>query len=285
MKTGLLVRGALICWLAVGLGCFSNEARAWGADGHVAVATVAASFIAPSTAAEVRTLLGGWGSAEDQMAKASVWADEIRVFHPETGEWHFVNIPLGAAGYDPGRDCEDGGCIVAALDRFANVLRDRQAPPAARTEALKYLIHFMGDVAQPLHCSDNGDHGGNGLHVVVGGKRRSLHQVWDTDIVEAAERQAGVVGGRGLGAWVAARISPQQRSQWASGGAADWANQSHGVAVGVAYAGISGRGGNDARTPIVLGQGYVDQAVPVVEAQIALAGVRLAAELDMLLGR
>lgn len=269
----------------VALGIWGTEAGAWGVDGHQAVAIIAANFMAQSTADEVGTLLGGHGSLNGQMMDAAVWADEKRAFRPETGPWHFVNIPLSATGFDMQRDCAAGNCIVAALDRYANILRDRRLEPSVRAEALRFIIHFMADVAQPLHASDNHDHGGNALQVVIGGVRRSLHQVWDTDLVQAVEQRAGVRGGRALGVWMAARITAQQRQAWATGGPVDWANQSHDVAVRSAYSGISGSGSNDPRNPVILGPQYLAQAVLAVEGQLAVAGVRLAAELDMLLRR
>jgi|SRR6516162_3845041 len=93
--------------------------------------------------------------------------------------WHYVNIPIHPpagvlAAYDGARDCRGGDCVVAAVERFAAVLSDSSAPARQRLEALKFVVHFVADLHQPLHASNNDDRGGNGVAVVLAGRRASL---------------------------------------------------------------------------------------------------------------
>lgn len=85
--------------------------------------------------------------------------------------------PGTPAAYDAARDCPRGDCVVAAIERFEVVLRDRSAPPRERLEALKFIVHLVADVHQPLHCADDGDRGGNDIRVSLSGRRTNLHAV------------------------------------------------------------------------------------------------------------
>src|SRR5207253_347190 len=113
---------------------------------------------------------------------------------PESRPWHFVDIPRTAATYDASRDCPGHNCIVDALDHYIGVLRDTVQPSAARQEALIFVIHFSGDIDQPLHCATgtlpNGqsDHGGNGVKATYPGvsdpqHKENLHHIWDDDLI------------------------------------------------------------------------------------------------------
>ena len=98
------------------------------------------------------------------LADVSIWADEIRPQRPETAPWHFGDIPIHPpagtpAAYDAARDCPQGDCVVAAIERFAAVLRDNDAAPRRRLEALKWVVHLIADIHQPLHAADL-THGG-----------------------------------------------------------------------------------------------------------------------------
>src|SRR5260221_11761259 len=93
---------------------------AWGVEGHQIVAYIAARELTGTARAEVQDLLSG--DAETAMVEVSTWADEIRRSRPNTAPWHFVDIPLGSAGYDPGRDCRNDNCVVAQIEREKTVL-------------------------------------------------------------------------------------------------------------------------------------------------------------------
>jgi S1/P1 Nuclease len=167
----------------------SSKVLAWGYDCHRIIAEIAEQFLEPQTAHQVRTLLTI--DNVTTLADVSTWADEIRIQHPETAPWHYVNIPIHpspgeAEGYVAARDCPRDDCIVAKIAQFDLVLADRQASERQRLEALKYLVHFVGDIHQPLHVSDNNDRGGNDVIVIFRGYPTNVHAVWDTGIIELA---------------------------------------------------------------------------------------------------
>jgi hypothetical protein len=157
----------------------STPVFAWGAEGHEIVALIAARELSPSARAQVAHLLGSTA----MMVHESNWADEIRDQRPETGPWHYVDIPLRAPGYDARRDCPDRDCVVAQIENDQRILANRKLGDGVRAEALRFLIHFIADVHQPLHAGDNEDRGGNQVRVVMGRERANLHRIWDADAI------------------------------------------------------------------------------------------------------
>lgn len=247
---------------------------AWGPQGHEVVAHIAARELSPRARAEVGALLGG--EAEAVMVSLSNWADEIRDGRPATTRWHFVNIPLGAAGFARRRDCAGGDCVVARVEADMRILADRGRPRAARAEALRFLIHFAGDIHQPLHAIDDGDRGGNDIKVRLrpGRTPLSLHQVWDTRVLGALPgRDAAMLAAR-----IAAGFPARTKASWRSGTAADWANESFRLAQREIYAGLPDR--RSGGRPIQLPRDYLNREATPVRAQLARAGVRLAWLLD-----
>jgi S1/P1 Nuclease len=240
-----------------------QQAGAWGASGHAIVAEIAQRRLEPAVLKKIRVLLGGGRS----LASIANWADTIALTRPETRNWHFVNIPVGATGYDPARDCGDtpsGDCIVNAIARSRATLANVRAPRLKRAEALKFLVHLVGDIHQPLHCAERDhDAGANTLIVTFLGNRTSLHLLWDVGLIEKRTYDWGELADRIEQDWIATR----KVVELARGGPADWAWQTHRAAVEVAYA---------LPEDLQLAQPYFDRSFPTVERQLALAGVRLA---------
>lgn len=257
--------------LAAALGCVPGaQALAWGAEGHQAVAAIAADQLNDRARQGVLALLDG-GDAKAAMVLAATWADQVRPRRPDTGPWHYVDFPLDRDAYDP-RYCVADGCVVEAIPRFAAVVRDESLAKPVRAEALKFLIHFLGDVHQPLHCTDNRDRGGNEVKVSVGGRDTNLHAVWDSGVIRDVLRPASGVG---LGDGITASTPAASFAGWRNGDAVAWATESHQVGQKVAYGSLSGSGGTGV-SPIVLPASYESDAAPVVTEQLAKAGARLA---------
>jgi len=235
-------------------------AWAWGAEGHEIIAAIALDELTPRARGQVAQLLGSPG----MMIHDANWADEIRDLRPDTGRWHYVDIPLNAAGYDARRDCPHQACAVAQIEQDQRILADPRAPRAMRAEALRFLIHFVGDVHQPLHSEDNGDKGGNAIRVTLDGERANLHRVWDADTVR-------VFGyGRPADRAVAAVITPDTLRRWAAGTPAEWANEAHAIARDQIYPPLQGR--RSLRLP----GDYAWRMRAVTQTQLARAAVRLA---------
>jgi len=174
-------------------------------------------------------------------------------------------IPLADSKIDLARECPNGDCVIGKTAHFLASLRDPKAEQPAKAEALEYVVHFVGDMHQPLHGEDNGDRGGNGRQVVFEGHSDNLHSVWDTGLLERVNRVA-----EALAADLESRITPQDRAEWTKGTIEDWVLEGHRLAQSVAY------GDLDSENPAVIGPAYQRQADPVIELQLEKAGVRLA---------
>lgn len=236
-------------------------AMAWGAQGHEIITTIAAQQLTPRARAQVARLLG----SPTMLIHDSNWADEVRDQRPETGPWHYVDIPLRAPNYVPARDCPTGQCVVAQIVRARQTLADIRQSPARRAEALRFLIHFVADLHQPLHAADNGDRGGNDIRISLDGRRTNLHQLWDTRIVEAMGRNTAQIA-----SGIAGAVSPQQRKSWQAGTPAAWADESHRLARDRVYPMVQGR------RSLRLSARYLRAEMPATREQLAKAGMRLA---------
>ena len=171
-----LVAGPL---LLIGLAC-SNGAWAWGADGHRLIADYAATRLSPAARAQIDRLLALEPGAT--LASVSTWADEVR--SPTTAAWHYVNFPRDAdCRYDGDRMCIQDNCVVGAIDRQMAVLASA-APEQRRFIALKYVVHFVGDVHQPLHAGFADDRGGNSHQLQAYGRGTNLHALWDSALLQ-----------------------------------------------------------------------------------------------------
>jgi hypothetical protein len=245
----------------------TGPALAWAPEGHQVVAAIAARQLTRNARAQISALLGG--DAATMMVLDSSWADEIRQQRPETNSWHYVNIELGSGGYQAARDCPGGNCVVAQIERDAAILSDPRMSKAAKREALLFLIHFVADLHQPLHAADRHDKGGNDTLVRLRGKRLSLHQVWDQDVVavmgDDSER---------IAADIEARLSPAQKAELKTGTPLDWANESRAIAAREIYDRIPATG------RIILPPDYARREIGATRLQLTRAGLRLAAMLN-----
>ncbi len=243
-------------------------AHAWGRDGHEVIAIIAEHHLTPAARAKVLELLHADGATN--LAEIASWADDYRKQHRETGPWHFVDIEIADPRYVQARDCPKGDCVVEKLSEFAKVLTNPAASQADRIMALKFVVHFAGDLHQPLHSADNHDKGGNGVQVIYRGKPVNLHHVWDTELVEAA-------GGNDpakLAADLDDGLLPPVPDEMARGTPVDWANETHAAAIKVTYGALPKDPGVD------LAGSYTAAAVPVVKVQLEEAGLRLARVLN-----
>src|SRR5581483_11849536 len=112
------------------------------------VAEIAQRRLSPAAVQAVEQALGRGHS----LASVASWADDVRDIAPQTYNWHFVDIPIAADAYDPARDCAPGpkgDCVIAELDRLSDQLQC--GTDAEKLDALKFAVHFVGDVHQPLH--------------------------------------------------------------------------------------------------------------------------------------
>ena len=244
----------------------ANAARRWGAGGHRVVATIALERLSPAAAAEARRLLGG-----QSIAEIASWADVFRRDHPATAPWHYVDIQLDDTSYVPERDCKDG-CVIKAINDQVAILSNRSLPDSARAMALKFVVHFVGDLHQPLHSGERNDRGGNDVTITFAGRTTNLHSLWDSGLLFSyRESDAELV--RQLGE----RIRRRNDIEALSGGTpAMWAVESHDVSRTVVYGNLP--------ASLEITPQYAEAARPVIQEQLLRAGVRLGVTLERALG-
>jgi hypothetical protein len=177
---------------------------AWGCDGHRAVAILAQRFLPPATLTAVKAVLEASpidphlkrfcsGMPSDVIADQATWADDVRAVDPATAPWHFIDFPraVDAGSTDYRSFCPGGACIIDAIVHQYQTLTTA-SDPKTKADALRFLLHFLGDIHQPLHAITNGDRGGNCLPVTYLGHAPTahantftpnLHHVWDTDTI------------------------------------------------------------------------------------------------------
>jgi hypothetical protein len=228
--------------------------------------------------------------ATHDIRSEATWADKYRDSDRYTGEiryqatrlWHFVDIELAEPnlasacfGYPPlppGIPVSKGpprACVVDKIDQFAAELANPATADSERLLALKFLLHFVGDLHQPLHAADDHDAGGTKELVTAEGFHPgNLHRYWDIEFVE----QLGT-DPRQVAASLIGQISETQRQEWSSGTPADWAMEAFAIGRSDAY-GLLSRPGD--RGTYSLATAYVEKAVGDVSVQLSRAGVRLA---------
>lgn len=155
------------------------QALAWGSTGHQIIATLAEKQFTPRTQAQVQALLAQ--EPGSTLASISTWADERK--NPTTARWHFLNFPLDSCTYDKARDCPDGNCVVGAIDRQLETLKSN-ASDGQKLVALKYVVHFVGDLHQPLHLGYLDDRGGNQYQIQAYKRGSNLHSLWDSGLIK-----------------------------------------------------------------------------------------------------
>jgi len=249
-------------------------AHAWGGAGHRIVCGIAWARLTPQAHTMVAHLLGS--NDEKTFADACVWADSIRSERPETSAYHWINIPAGMGGMDMARDCGDvaARCAPWAIAHFAAVLTDRGTTDATRSDALKFVMHFVGDLHQPLHAGRPEDRGGNGVTVDFFGdvgtaeRANNLHSVWDSQILRRANRTWPASS-----QWLVSELAPDEAQAWETLDVVGWTNESYRLCEDYVY----GRLNPDHRIRDL----YYRPALGIVEVRLQQAGVRLAYLLNM----
>jgi S1/P1 Nuclease len=259
-----------------------GEALAWGEEGHAIVAEIAQRRLNDAARAAVTNILANASPTLKNASLASLasWADDYRPSHTETSNWHFVDIPLDDNAYDPARDCKAddprGDCIIAELDRLRKELVCTTGED--QFKALKFAVHFVGDIQQPLHTVLE-NLGGNQIFVEVQMKGlvctgncipttdfAKFHDLWDFVLIQKTVFAWGSYVERLEGGWLK---SPDAAG--ADGGTpTEWALEAHKAAQT-----IWKRPANN-----ILGDAYYATALPILDRQLAVGGLRLARYLN-----
>jgi hypothetical protein len=266
-----------------------RSALAWGNEGHRIIAAIARSYLTPAVLGRVDSLLAADTDplAAHDMLSAATWADAYRTNHRETAQWHFADIELSkpdlaAACFGfpaPAKPASAGpaqDCLVDRINAFAAELSDPATPQPEKILALKFVLHLVGDLHQPLHASDNQDRGGNCVRLALGGPRTSnLHSFWDTALVEGMGSDAVAVASE-----LRAKITSAQIRAGRKGDPTAWAMESFGVAKTMVYTLGTQPGCDPNSAPISLPAGYQSTAEKAAAVQLQRAGLRLASVLN-----
>jgi nuclease S1 len=327
LRRNSLSRQVLRCGIFAGLLVLAvmslpAPARAWGCEGHQVVALLAEKHLTPHALDMAKKTLADGPidpslsryckeGRTDPMADASTWPDDVRALRPNTPPWHYVDIPRGTSIRNVEKFCDPKeGCVTRAITDQLAILRSSEADPMKRADALRFLIHFVGDLHQPLHAITNNDQGGNCVPVaffdVLPQLRNpqtesyapNLHGVWDTNILGRATTGKTVDE-------VASELDQSFRAKIArwQKGSADidaWAWESYKLAVKNVYGKMpvpipvegpqsitSCADDNHVSTRTLklnerLEDPYQKMAVPIVRQRLAQAGARLAMLLNRL---
>jgi hypothetical protein len=300
-----------------------SQVWAWGCVGHQTVALIAEKHLNAHAAAMVNQLLRGnpidpalarycQPVSSDPMVDASTWPDDIRSLHPEYSPWHFIDVPRGVEHGDLDKYCPQPiGCITSALKKELEILESRLSDTQQKVDALRFVIHFVGDIHQPLHDITNNDEGGNCVPVTFFDKETqlrgdpskenyspNLHSVWDSFLIERAANGATVSQ---LADGLNSKFQGKSES-WVRGGADldAWVWEGHRLAEEFSYGKLPQKiaveqpqtvnsctdDNNVGARMFVLHEqiadAYQNSAAPIVEEQIARAGIRLAMVLNQI---
>lgn len=271
---------------------FASPASAYWEFGHQTVARIAEANVRPATRAKLRRILATSALLDTpecparNIADASVWADCVKPLKDAAGKarfgyaynWHFQDVNI-CRPFELDSACKDGNCVSAQIDKDVAALRDPHTSAHDRVQALVFLIHFVGDLHQPLHAGEHDDKGGNDVAAAYGTyapKRFNLHSIWDGTLAERA-----ITTGPSL----VRRYPLAEKARIAAGTVTDWSRESYRVARDTVYPSALGHdpcapGAMPPAGSVTLDEATIQRLVPVARMEVERGGLRLAKLLD-----
>lgn len=254
-----MIRRTLITILAAIT--LNTECMAWGQKGHDTVCFIAEQHLTSRTRRHIHRLLDGqsmvyWANWLDNASHTPQYAYSLT--------WHYKNIDAGQQ-YDDVPPFETGD-IITAITEQTTKLRSKTLSKQEEALAVKMLIHFIGDLHQPMHMGHKTDRGGNDVKIKFFGTDTDLHTVWDTDLVEAAHRWSYTEWAIQID-----HTTKKTRAGISQGTPDDWARETHQITSHIYD--ITPEGTN-------ISYDYVAAASPIIEQQLLRAGIRLATLLN-----
>lgn len=269
--------------LALVLSMWSAPGMAFGPSGHRYVGYLAERYLCAETREALVPLLAAKSVPGRSLAQAGVWPDTIRR-EPRwrhSGPWHYINVDDRGSLRGAIRRTPDN--VLTALQRFEAELRNASLPIPERAVALRFVVHFVADIHQPLHVGRAADRGGNEIAVRMGGKPSNLHRVWDGQWLW----KKGGPGPQAMAHGLPMRPGRTIR-QWQAANPLAWAQESLDLRPR-----IYGFESSAARTkaghglispPVELSQAYLNQVHTILRQRLEMAGVRVAGHLNAALG-
>ncbi|MDX5418071.1 MAG: S1/P1 nuclease [Hymenobacteraceae bacterium] len=240
-----------------------GQAYAWGQNGHRAVGLIAEQHLNKKAKKKIMKVL-----RDNSLAEVSVWMDDIKsdTAYNHTHDWHWVTIP-GGMTYEQ-TEKNPNGDIIMKIEELVKALKEDDLSDKQHQEYLKYLVHLVGDLHQPLHVGKEGDMGGNAVKLQWFGQNSNLHRVWDSDMIDGKD-----ISFTELARFVGSPDKTQVK-QWQSTSVRDWAYESITYREQVYNIPQDGK----------LGYRYSYENFSTVEQRILQAGVRLAGLLNQIYG-
>jgi hypothetical protein len=272
-----------------------SQAFAWGDLGHEVSALIAYRHLSPMARTALDALLASDSDTltAGDFASRATWADKYRNSHRETAAWHFVDIEIdqpdlneacfGFPTVPSGQWASQGpaqDCVVNKIEQFSAELKNPSTPAPERLLALKFLIHFVGDLHQPLHAADHHDRGGNCVSLAPPlGAQNNLHAYWDVSVVNALGQSAAQIADQ-----LDIRLSTGDIKDWTQGSPQSWAMDTFEIGRRDAYA-LASTPTCQSGGSVALTSAYRAQAEKDAATQLSKAAVRLAAVLNGALGK
>jgi hypothetical protein len=239
----------------------SHSASGWGQTAHRVTGELAEQYLTDEARIAIQKIL-----PDESLAEASTWADEMRsdprVFWQKTASpWHYVTVPSGKTYGEIGAPKQ--GDAVSALAGFRETLLDQNARRVDKQRALRFIVHLVGDLHQPLHSGNGTDRGGNDLKVTFMGKSSNLHRVWDSDLVNHQKLSYSE-----WVFWLNAKITESDVDSWSVTNPQVWIAESVEIRDIIYPATRS------------VSWDYIYNNMPIVRKRLRQAGIRLAAYLN-----
>jgi len=189
--------------------------RFWGQIGHRTIGHIADGMLSKKAQKNVQRVLGG-----ETLAEVSTWMDEIRSdkAYDYASPWHYCTIPDGMT-YETA-PTQEGGDVVWAIEKITKELKAGGLSPEEEAKNLKFLVHLVGDIHQPLHVGNGNDRGGNDVKVEWFNDKTNLHSVWDSKMIDGKQFSYTEFAD-----WVN-NASKEQIKQWQAATVRDWAMES-----------------------------------------------------------
>jgi len=273
----------LLALVGVPLLAFPLPALAWGPSGHEVIARLAQDHLSPNAKRSVKAILG----PKKSLLTEANWADIVTRKPPKnkpwykdyshTKPWHYINLPVRESLLlsDFPRYCPKDRCVVRQVSLQLQVLRDPDLPDRQKRDALRFLIHLVGDIHMPLHCADDGDEGGNKTKVTFQGEKTNLHTLYDRLLYLKNPSDTRAIAKRLEEDW-----RPFERRSWANGTPEEWALESFLVARKKIYQDYWDRLRTAEKGVVPLPKDYANRMRPIVDQQLSKAAVRLAGLLN-----
>ncbi|OGT43214.1 MAG: hypothetical protein A3F13_06205 [Gammaproteobacteria bacterium RIFCSPHIGHO2_12_FULL_40_19] len=275
----------LFLWL---LCFFTTSVFAWGSVGHRLVAQIAYDQLTPQAKKQIDALTDVMFHSrypDARFARASTWPDTIRQQAPQYSPWHFISLPIVKDNVTPPA-LENNNNVVWAIARAEKIVSDPSENNARRAKYLSFLVHFIGDIHQPLHCATlydhqflHGDRGGNDFPI-ASSVSNNLHWFWDEGVGLFASNpgqyqfhyyEIQTMANQWMKDYPRAYFTKQLQEQ----SPMQWAKDSHHIANTVVY---------QIQPNTKPSQTYIQNGQTIVREQVVLAGYRLADVLNRIFG-